>query len=154
MDWMDGGEWGFVEQTKKGNLPSPPFLALPAQEVRERARAAQGRREEIARGARQSHEDYWNHMSPGKKFEHALYSEGWGMGFADANKFFIMRADGALGQRVANCGGDKIGCLEIWVKKRLLESGQRGQFVWEWEQGFRAGVKAFNHCVGFGEGQP
>jgi hypothetical protein len=92
-------------------------------------------------------------MSPGKKFEHALYSEGWDLGFTDAQNFFIMRADGALGQRVANYGGDKIGCLEIWVKKRLLESGQNGQFVWEWEQGFRAGVGAFTHCVGFGKGQ-
>jgi hypothetical protein len=97
MDWMDGGEWVFVEQTKKGNLPPPSFLTLPAQEVRERAQAAQGRREEMARGARQSHEDYWNHTSPRKKFEHALYSEGWNPGFADTNKFFTMRADGALG---------------------------------------------------------
>jgi aryl-phospho-beta-D-glucosidase BglC (GH1 family) len=153
MDWMGGGEWGFVEQTKKGNIPPPSFLTLPAQEVRKRAQAAQGRREEMARAARHSHDGYWDRMSPGKKFEHALYSEGWDLGFTDAQNFFIMRADGALGQRVANYGGDKIGCLEIWVKKRLLESGQNGQFVWEWEQGFRAGVGAFTHCVGFGKGQ-
>jgi hypothetical protein len=59
-----------------------------------------------------------------------------------------MRADGALGGKTASTGGDKIGCLEIWVKKRLGESGQKGDFVWEWEQGFRAGIKAFESCVG------
>jgi hypothetical protein len=148
MDWMNGGEWGFKEQTKKGNIPPPPYLTLPAQEVRSRAQHAQGMRAEMAHGARSSHENYWNNAVPGKQFEHHLYSEGWDVGFSDAQKFFTMRADGALGDKVAGEGGDKIGCLEIWVKKRLLESGQRGEFVWEWEQGFRAGVGAFYDCVG------
>lgn len=43
MDWMDGGEWGFVEQTKKGNIVPPAFLTLPAQEVRNRTQAANDR---------------------------------------------------------------------------------------------------------------
>jgi hypothetical protein len=77
-----------------------------------------------------------------------LYGEGWDVGFSDAQKFFAMRIDGALGGKVAGEGGDKIGCLEIWMKKRLLESGKRGEFVWEWEQGFRTGVGAFYHAVG------
>jgi aryl-phospho-beta-D-glucosidase BglC (GH1 family) len=148
MDWMDGGEWGFAEQTKKGNVVPPPFLTLPAQDVRSRTQAAQGRRGELATSAQQSHEEYWNGTVPGKKFEHHLYSEGWETGFSDAQKFFTMRTDGALGEKVSGEGGDKIGCMDIWVKKRLLESGQRGEFVWEWEQGFRAGVGAFYQCVG------
>jgi hypothetical protein len=82
----------------------------------------------------------------GRYSEHDLYSEGWDIGFSDAITFFIMRAGGALRERTAVEGGDKIGCLEIW-EKRLLESGKRRKFVWEWEQGFRSGVRTFYECV-------
>lgn len=148
MDWMDGGEWGFAEQTKKGHVTPPSFLTLPAQDVQSRLHNAQARRQELSQSARQAHEGYWNSTAPGKQFQHQLYSEGWNVGFSDAQRFFGMRSEGSVGERVRGEGGDKIGCLEIWVKKRLLESGQRGEFVWEWEQGFRAGIGGFNHCVG------
>jgi aryl-phospho-beta-D-glucosidase BglC (GH1 family) len=147
MDWMDGGEWGFAQQVKKGNITPPYSLTLPAQEVRNRTQHAQSQRQGMADGARKSHDDYWTKTSPGKKFEHHLFSEGWDTGFSDAQRFFSMRVDGALGQKAGE-GGDKIGCLEIWVKKRMLESGNRSDFLWEWEQGFRSGVAAFYHCVG------
>ncbi|PBP18787.1 putative glucan 1,3-beta-glucosidase [Diplocarpon rosae] len=148
MDWMDGGEWGFAEQTKKQNIVPPHYLALPAQEVRNRIQNAETQREQMAKSARQNHDNYWNSTAPGKQFQHQLYSEGWNIGFSDAQEFFGMRIQGALGQRAAEGGGDRIGCLEIWVKKRLWESGQRGELAWEWEQGFRAGVGGFNQCVG------
>ena len=147
MDWMDGGGWGFKEQVKKGNITPPPSLTLSAQEVRNRIQQAQSQRQAVADNARRSHEEYWNKTSPGKQFEHHLYSEGWDVGFSDAQKFFSMKADGALGNRAGE-GGDKIGCMEIWTKKRLLQSGNRGPFTWEWEQGFRAGSGAFYNSVG------
>ncbi|KAF4633903.1 hypothetical protein G7Y89_g4209 [Cudoniella acicularis] len=148
MDWMDGGEWGFAEQIKKGNIFIPPFLLFSADDVGNRLQAAQDRREELFTTAQGSHEDYWNRTCPGKHFEHGLFGEGWKLGFSDATVFFGMRVNKRLGDRGAGDGGDKIGCLEIWVKKRILESGQRGEFKWEWEQGFRAGVKAFEGVVG------
>lgn len=148
MDWMDGGEWGFVEQTKKSNIYIPHCLSLSQQEVKDRTQHAQALRAEIANAARSAHEAYWDTTVPGKRFEHHLYSEGWELGFSDAQALFNMRADGALGAKVAGVGGDKIGCLEIWVKKRLLEAGHKGEFVWEWEQGFRAGVASFYECAG------
>jgi hypothetical protein len=58
-----------------------------------------------------------------------LYTKGWDVGWTDALSFFTMRAEGKL-QGGAE-GGDKLGCLEIWVKKRLLESGERGPYAWE-----------------------
>jgi hypothetical protein len=143
MDWMDGGEWGFVEQVKKGNIKPPPSLLLSRRDVQEKASRAQQRRGELAKGARESHEEYWNRTCPGQHFEHERYSQGWDVGFSDALSFFVMRADGGLGDKAGE-GGDRIGCIEIWAKKRLLESGQGGAFVWEWEQGLRAGVHAFN----------
>jgi hypothetical protein len=57
-------------------------------------------------------------------------------------------AGGGEGDGVQRNGADKIGCLEGWVRKRLEECGERGEFLWEWEQGFRAGVAAFEKCVG------
>lgn len=147
MDWMDGGEWGFVEQVKKENIIPPPSLLLSREEVQERASRAQQQRGELAKDARVSHEDYWNRTCPGQHFEHERYSRGWEVGFSDALSFFVMRADGGLGDKAGE-GSDRIGCLELWAKKRLLESGEGGAFVWEWEQGFRAGAKAFNRTVG------
>jgi len=148
MEWMDGGEWGFVEQTKKGNVTPPNYLTLPANDVKNMNIAASQKREELRHTAISGHEAYWNSTAPGKIFEHQLYHEGWDVGFSDAQNFFTMRADGALGDKAAGVGGDKIGCLDIWVKKRWLESSHRGEFVWEWEQGLRAGIKALEDCVG------
>lgn len=87
-------------------------------------------------------------LTSGGYFEHERYSAGWQLGYADALAFFSMRADGGLGVDAVDAGADKIGCLDIWVKKRLWEASPQGQFVWEWEQGFRAGVDAFNRVVG------
>lgn len=143
MDWMDGGEWGFAEQTKKGNLPPPPNLTFSRDDVQGRISNASGRRDEMLDAAVHVHEQYWNSTAPGKAFQHGRYRDGWQLGFSDALSFFDMR--GNLG---TTDGADRIGCLDVWVKKRLVESGQRGEFVWEWEQGFRAGVAAFYHAAG------
>jgi hypothetical protein len=120
-----GGGWDFVKQTKKRNVVPPPFLELSAHGVRSRTQAAQVRRQGLASSARRAHEEYWNRTCLGKTFEHDLYIEGREVGFYDALKFFRMRADDSLAEKVAGEGGDKIGCLEIWVKKRLVEFGKR-----------------------------
>jgi aryl-phospho-beta-D-glucosidase BglC (GH1 family) len=147
MDWMDGGEWGFAQQSKAQNIIPPHSLTLNNGDVQGRVHHAWERRNEMHAGACRGHENYWNQTSPGQHFEHQRYSDGWLLGYSDATAFFAARSDGKLGNRAGE-GGDKIGCLEIWVKKRLLESGQRGPFVWEWEQGFRAGVHAFYETAG------
>lgn len=148
MDWMDGGEWGFVEQTRKGNIHIPGHLTLPVHDISGRASHAQNSRAELGAAAKGGHEGYWNQTSPGQYFEHWQYAEGWEIGFSDAMAFFTMRSQGGLGENVRGEGADKIGCLEIWAKKRFLESGRRGPLKWEWEQGFRAGVAAFEGAVG------
>jgi len=143
MQWMDGGEWGLVEQSKRRNIFPPLSSTLSASEIQSRMQNAQNKRQELGTQARTSHEDYWSRTSPGQSFEHDLYSQGWDIGFSDAQSFFGMKSKG--GSVIE--GGDKIGMLEVWTKKRLLESGQRGQFVWVWEQGFRAGISAFYKVV-------
>ena len=116
--WMPGGEWGFEDQTRKGNITPPYFLTLPGQEILNRIQNANNQRGQFLDNARNLHIAYWNTTAPGKTFPHELYSQGWEVGFSDALAFFKMRGDGALGQRVQGLGGDKIGCLEIWTKKR------------------------------------
>ena len=147
----NGGEWSFEEQTRKGNVIAPNFLQLPSREALNRVRTAQDRRAQLGGTDRSNHENYWNSASPGKKFQHELYSAGWDLGYSDAMSFFKMRAEGSLGANARDAvgGGDKIGCLDVWIKKRLLESNARGEFVWEWEQGFRQGVASFYSVVGF-----
>jgi hypothetical protein len=49
-------------------------------------------------------------------------------------------------------GGDKIGALDLWVLKRMREEKCADRdscgFGWEWEQGFRKGVKDFYAAMG------
>lgn len=136
MDWMDGGEWGFFEMTKKGAAIPPQNLTLGADDVRGRIGRARDQRTDKRSQSSAQHSDYWDHQSPGQQFEHWRFENGWDVAFEDVLIFFGMRVDGGL----AGGGGDKIGMLEIWIRKRLAESGQGGGFVWEWEQGFRRGV--------------
>jgi hypothetical protein len=150
MDWMDGGEWGFVEMNKKVALSLPPWLMLSPQEVQQRLAIANGQRQQRSQTSINNHIGYWNSTSPGEAFEHGWYAEAWNIGWEDAKFFFSARLDsGLLGHVTQQAGGgEKIGCLEIWVRKRLIESGRRGKYIWEWEQGFRQGVKDFETAVG------
>ncbi|KAI9727447.1 MAG: Glucan 1,3-beta-glucosidase 3 [Cirrosporium novae-zelandiae] len=146
MDWMDGDDWGFKQQSQLGNLPPPSSLLLPFDEVRSRVTYAENNRHQLMTVAVQQHEGYWNSTSPDTRFEHWRYAAGWNVGFADAMAFYQMRADGGFG--AAAKGADRIGSLDIWTLKRLRDSGQGGGFLWEWEQGFRRGVGDFLNIVG------
>ncbi|OAF60889.1 Glucan 1,3-beta-glucosidase 3 [Pseudogymnoascus destructans] len=149
MEWMDGGEWGFFEQVKKRTIVAPPWLFLNPSDVQHRADEATRSKESTFSRALGSHVEYWSQTAPGKKFEHHWYGEGWDAGWEDAKCFWLARSEGHMGEVASSSGGaEKIGCLEIWVRKRLQESWKEGGSVWEWEHGFRAGVKAFEGIVG------
>lgn len=147
MEWMDGGEWGFVEQVNKGNITPPAYMRLSFTEIA--SKALQARKQKHARGseARDSHEKYWDRVAPSKKMQHERYSAGWTLGFDDAHDFFTARSNGLLGPKQTFVA-DKLGCLDEWLQLRKYEFQQDGEHVWEWEHGFRAGVAAFNNCVG------
>ncbi|KAF4551573.1 Cellulase-like protein 5 [Elsinoe fawcettii] len=142
MDWMDGGEWGFKEQTNKDGITAPHNLRLDGQDIAgrvQRARDAMYGKRGNTYGA---HCHYWDSNHPGH-YEHQRFEAGWTVGFEDALSIFEMRSRTGKGH-----GGDKIGMLELWVLKRLKESGQGGKFVWEYEQGFRQGIRDFYELVG------
>ena len=144
MDWMDGGEWGFFEMSKKGAVVPSQELTLAFEDVGEMAERAVKQWGELKERAASAHVEYWSQREG--SFEHWRFEKGWDVGFGDALAFFGMRARGGIVG--ARSGADRIGGLEIWIRKRLLESGMGGPFVWEWEQGFRQGVGAFEDVVG------
>lgn len=153
MQWMDGGEWGFIEMTKKGIVIPPKQLSGSFEFVRDRiTKARQERVEKRARTVK-THIDWWTETAPPGFFEHWRFEQGWDLGFSDALTFYEMRANGGL--QGAQSGADTIGTIEMWVRKRFRDSGQKecdekkkkGQFWWEWEHGFRQGVRDFGEIV-------
>ncbi|KAI9823093.1 MAG: Glucan 1,3-beta-glucosidase 3 [Phylliscum demangeonii] len=148
MDWMDGGEWGFVAQTKSGAIVPPPSLTLAAAAIQSRVAAAQQGREASKTAALAAHVAYWTRTAPApaQPFEHWRYPLGWDVGFSDALAFAA--GVGAGAGAGAGPGVHRIGLLDLWVCKRLRESDQRGPFVWEWEQGMRQGVAAAEQALG------
>lgn len=141
MDWMDGGEWGFKQMTNAHAITPPFSLTLDASDVKGRVQHAQSQAQGIKQNTVGAHVGYWDNNHPGQ-YEHWRFEQGWDVGFHDAGAFFGMRANNGLN------GGDKIGMLDLWVLKRLRESGQGGKFVWEYEQGLRQGVRDFYGAAG------
>ncbi|KAL1296917.1 hypothetical protein AAFC00_004528 [Neodothiora populina] len=144
MDWMDGGEWGFKQQTKNSAITPPHSLTLSHDDVRGRISHAQSQKDGKCGNTFGSHCQYWDGQHPGN-YEHWRFEKGWHLGFNDAMTFFGARADGQL----KGDGGDKIGFLDLWIRKRIVDSGQApGGFLWEWEQGFRQGIRDFYDLAG------
>ncbi|WPG98301.1 glycoside hydrolase [Acrodontium crateriforme] len=141
MDWMPGGEWGFKNMTEKGAITPPQSLSLSSQEVQSRTQHAQGQAQDQKQKTVSAHVHYWDSNHPGQ-YEHWRFEQGWDVGFNDAAAFFTSRSQN--GQN----GGDKIGMLDLWVLKRLKESGQSGKCMWEFEQGLRQGLRDFYGLAG------
>lgn len=145
MDWIDGGEWGLFEMFKKSTIVASANLMLGFDQIREKLERARLLRDGKGRFAMDNHVRYWDNAAPKGRFEHWRFGQGWDLGYADASVFYEMRASGAV--EGAKWGADTIGVLELWILKRLWESGQRSSYVWEWEHGFRQGVSAFEDAV-------
>lgn len=141
MDWMPGGEWGFRQMTEAHAITPPHSLSLSSSDVQQRSQHAQQQQQQCKQNTVGSHCQYWDSQHPGT-YEHWRFEQGWELGWNDSMAFFAMR--GQSGHE----GADRIGMLDLWCLKRLRESGQGGKFAWEFEQGFRQGVRDFGQCVG------
>lgn len=141
MDWLPGGEWGFIEMTEKGAITAPAYLSIPHQQAQQSSQHANSMKEDMLKGAYGAHVGYWDQW-PSDAYQHERYADGWQLGWADADTFWT----GELGPQ-------RIGMIELWVLKRCREyaRGQQTKALWEWEQGFRKGVKDFENAVGIGE---
>lgn len=144
MDWMPGGEWGFKAQSDPRDrfIFPPPHAFIPERNIFGLLECARNRMDERMYKAVDQHHSYYDHLAPTAPAEHWRYENGWKVGYQDAYVFFEGRGTGAVGQ------GNKIGNVELWVLKRIRESGFRGDHVWEFEQGVRRGIHDFNAVVG------
>ncbi|KAF2264928.1 glycoside hydrolase [Lojkania enalia] len=140
MDWLPGGEWGFYAQVQNRSIIPPKVSTIGTGDIGPIATKAYEGWESRMRAATDGHCAYWDQVAPGGSFEHWRYEYGWKIGFHDALAFF----QGKPGVS----GGNKIGNVEIWALKRLRESGFRGGFVWEFEQGLRKGIQDFHSIAG------
>jgi hypothetical protein len=142
MDWMGGGEWGFKQMTEQLAVIPPPALTLSIEEVQAKICNAQTQMDLRKGNAFGQHCQYWDSHFPGQ-YEHWRFELGYRVGYSDAMSFFGMRSSRHLQ------GGDRIGMLELWVLKRLRESGAVGSpWLWEFEEGLRQGVAGFYESVG------
>jgi aryl-phospho-beta-D-glucosidase BglC (GH1 family) len=138
MDWLPGGEWGFVAQSDAGNIISPKHARLSQQDRNKLLQKATREKDGRMHEALEQHISYWTRADPNGNYEHEKYEQGWRVGYQDAFTFLEGRAT----------QGDRIGMLEMWVLKRLKESGYRGGFTWLFEQGLRKGIQDFYSAVG------
>ena len=141
---MPGDQWDYVKQTKIGALPPPFNLLLSQVDIACRRQSALEQQHTRRIHTVNAHCNYWDRNCPGQYFEHWRYEFGWKVGFADAAAFFGARAR----HHLPGTGGDKIGYVELWSRKRITESGMQGPFVWEFEQGLRAGIGDFYSLAG------
>ncbi|KAI9774410.1 MAG: Glucan 1,3-beta-glucosidase 3 [Geoglossum simile] len=144
MNWNDGGEWEFSHQTRSSNVSPPTHLTLPGSQVRAKIANAQNSRSRTRIDAQAAHNLYWDQHAPGVPMEHWRFGAGWDAGFSDAVSFSQSRVSGVL----TGTGADKIGMLDVWIRKRVIESRQEGQYLWEFEQGLRQGISDFYRLAG------
>ncbi|KAK6201473.1 glycoside hydrolase superfamily [Scheffersomyces amazonensis] len=126
----NGGEWDFKTMTDKGAIGVP--FSIKGKSLPDRSTF-----EQKLNKCLEDHSNYWNNANPNEHYEHKRYKEGFTTGWSDANKF-------------AEFNGSTIGRLEPWKNSRLAEHiGARGKsaFIWEWEQGFDAGIKEFLNSI-------
>jgi hypothetical protein len=137
MDWLPGGEWGFLAMTDQRAVIPPPHLSFSLQEAQQSADQAQSLKDGLLRNDLDAHVNYWRQF-PSQDYQHERYEEGWKHGWADAEAFWR-----------SNLGPQKIGLMDLWVLKRCREysGGTKLKALWEWEQGFRKGVKNFQQSV-------
>ncbi|KAF1919151.1 glycoside hydrolase superfamily [Ampelomyces quisqualis] len=138
MDWMPGGEWGFVAQSNAGNIVAPKHALLTQHERVRVLQKAIRERDSRMHGALDQHIAHWTRADPKGNYEHEKYEYGWKVGYQDAFAFLQGRTT----------PGDRIGMLELWILKRLRESGYPGGFTWLFEQGLRKGIQDFYSAVG------
>ncbi|KKY24784.1 putative glucanbeta-glucosidase [Phaeomoniella chlamydospora] len=157
-----GGDWGFRNQFDNQSISPPALLETcndKSQVLHTLNRVSQ-RKEDLQAQAYNAHVSYWDstvaNPDPDKPFHHYLYSQGYDLGFSDAATFFASSATGLLPARPQASNDStfhsvsKIGSLDLWILKRMRESGtgkDKDYGGWEWEQGFRKGVQDFEALV-------
>ena len=141
-----GGAWCFADQTDEGNIAPPSYMTMAAANIQTLTQKALSGANAAMTQSYNAHVNYWNSAMPNTQFEHYRYLSGWKVGFNDALTFFNARSAGTVGSNVP--GADRIGLLDLWVRKRVKDSGISSSFLWEFEDGLRKGVADFGSLTG------
>jgi hypothetical protein len=147
-DWMPGGEWGFEAQSEPQNrfIFPPPHAFIPECNIFGLLECARNRKAERMSKATDQHRAYHDHFAPHALTDFSLYENGWKLGYQDAYVFFGGKANDKANEAIEP--GNRLGNVELWVLKRIRESGFKGDLLWEFEQGMRRGIHDFNAVVG------
>lgn len=123
----DGGEWDFRKMVEKGAITTVGVMDdghhIPDQSAKD----------DRLENAFNDHVAYWQNECKGQDFEHDRFKAGFATAWDDCVSF-------------AQFNGSMIGRVHAWKRARLLEHEQEkgsSQYLWEWNQGFDAGMKAF-----------
>jgi len=141
---MNGGHWGFVHCSDSGYIRPPMNLLMPADAVHKAMQRASQNEGYLSRTAGLTHREYWRQRLVGNDDDFLHFDLGWNCGWSDARCFFSMRVGGELN----GGGGDKIGLLECWILKRIQDCNQKVPHSWQFEHGFRRGLKDFYSAAG------
>ncbi|PLB41997.1 glycoside hydrolase [Aspergillus candidus] len=134
----------FKQQVASGAISPPQWFNLTQNQIHDKLENAKTQRAHLRDTAIAQNEKSW-----GIYDKRHQYDLGWNLGFSDAMSFFSARTQHLLPGNGEGGGGDKIGMLTLWIRKRLLDTGYVVEDLYpEWEQGFRRGVSDFNHVVG------
>ncbi|THC97017.1 hypothetical protein EYZ11_003521 [Aspergillus tanneri] len=138
---MYDADMDYERQVSTGAIPSPVWLTFPRLKVLAKLDQAESQRAEL--------KNKFLSQTSASTSPHGRrrFCLGWDLGFSDALNFFAAMARDILpGHRV---GGDKIGAMELWIRKRVMEASCLGEDLdLEWENGFRTGVDDFYNTVG------
>ena len=147
MDGHVGHAWNFLHMNALKAIAVPRYLTFDFATVRDRRGHAQEHKESLKSRDINNHNEYWHEAAPWQEFEHWRFEEGWELGYQDAVGFWEMRLNHGI--QGAQKGADTIGLLDLWILKRLRQLGAVGDFVWEWEHGFRQGVRTAQQALGW-----
>ena len=76
MDWMPGGDWGFMEQVDAGAVTAPWSLRMSFQDVERKLKDSESKRSSSMMAAVAAHHRHWDHASRGGYFEHWRFADG------------------------------------------------------------------------------
>ncbi|KAG8534079.1 uncharacterized protein KY384_000922 [Bacidia gigantensis] len=137
------GEWDFGDMVQKGHVRAPEHASWGFEEVGRRVQVAGEGSERLMKEVLGAHVGYWDGVTPvERRWGHWRFEAGWRQGWEDAVGFFDSRSKSQERfPKAERKGCDTVGLLDLWILKRMREAGQNEGLAWEWEHGFRQGVK-------------
>ena len=134
--WSNASEWNFLKKAEGRDAPikPPPWLDRSGATLQRCSNQALNLGEVIEQQSFLEFTQFLRHRAPNG---HGSFQSGWRRGFHDAQTFFGS----------PNIPGGRIGCLEIWVLKRLRECNLMGDSAEQYEHGLRRGVRDYEKLV-------